>query len=276
MKLPMRRWPIFASLPLTVLVAAASCSSGSDACPSTPCGGSSDLSYGTCVADDGSKTYSFAGQTCSCPSGDAMQCSQCAASVQLYCEGVSQDGSTDDSSSGSGSSSGGSGSGSGSGSGGGSGGSSGSSGGIMDSSAPPCTMLLSGAVNASESCEVTVSYSNLTMRGTVVFTVPMPAPLQQVNVTIGQPGLPMTGIWSDTDPGATANIVAAELVDSSVANWQCSVGGGTTKGSYTLDLTLGMPEIMPNGETFGANGTLQATLPAAGDAGASVTLRASF
>src|ERR1700722_13479030 len=90
-----------APLVLSIVVAAA-CHSGDGDCGSTSCGGGSGLSYQSCSASDGSKSYSFNGQSCNCPTSDPQQCSDCAASVQLFCEGVSGDGGNGDSGSSSG------------------------------------------------------------------------------------------------------------------------------------------------------------------------------
>jgi hypothetical protein len=264
---------------LFVAVAApAACHSGNGSgCPTSSCKISA-LTYQTCQSSDGTVTYSFAGQSCSCPPSEAEQCSECDGNLQLYCEGVSGDGGGD-SGEDSGSSSGGQGDDSGGSSGGGSGGGSGSgSGGVMDSGEAPCVLGVSGAINASMTCEVTLTYTTLTKRADLTISVPQPMPLQAVSIEIGQPGEPMTGTWTGADTGATASISAVDSINSMNESWACQVSGGTSVGEYTLDLTVGKGQITSSGESFGANGTLTATLlPQSGtDAMGDVKVQVSF
>jgi hypothetical protein len=210
---------------LFVAVAApAACHSGNGSgCPTSSCKISA-LTYQTCQSSDGTVTYSFAGQSCSCPPSEAEQCSECDGNLQLYCEGVS------------------------------------------------------GAINASMTCEVTLTYTTLTKRADLTISVPQPMPLQAVSIEIGQPGEPMTGTWTGADTGATASISAVDSINSMNESWACQVSGGTSVGEYTLDLTVGKGQITSSGESFGANGTLTATLlpQSATDAMGDVKVQVSF
>ncbi len=247
------------SLFMAVAVTApAACHSSASECPTTPCNISS-LSYQTCQGADGTVSYNFAGQSCSCPPANAQQCSECNGTLQLYCEGALGDGG--DSGEDSSSSSGGQGDDSGSGSGGGSGGGSGSSSGdIMDSGEPPCLMALSGAINANVTCEVTLTYTTVTQRADLTISVPQPMPLQAVSVEISQPGEPVTGTWTGTDTGAMASISATDSIQSVNETWQCEASGGNSQGEFTLDLTVGKGRVTSTGQSYGATGTLTATL----------------
>ena len=215
-----------------------------------------------CPGSNGATNYTFGSQSCSCLPGDSTGCDACRAQVTYFCQ------------EGDGGSSSGSGSGSGgemdSGDDGGS--SSGSDGAPLDdASMPPCNLSVSGPVNGTFACVVTLNYSTAGKRSSLSIQVPMPKAFQEVVVSAAQPGLPMTGTWSSSDTGATGGVtVIAPASGMMDPTWQCSAGGAN--GSYTIDIKVegGMPT--PGGEAFGVTGTLDATMPAKTSTGATGTL----
>jgi hypothetical protein len=251
-------------LALAALAAVAACSKGSGStCATEACGGPSPLSYQACGASSDDVAYEFGGQSCRCVSSDAAACAACKSSVIAWCEGLGDAGGDGGSSSGSESDSGSGSGGSGSGSGGE----------IMDSSQPPCTLDLTGALSGSFACVVSVTYSKLSMRGDVTISVANPGALQEVAVSVQQPGVPATGVWANTDPGASGGMTVQGKPAAMVPTWQCSVGGAAPQGTYSMNLRVGIGKVTPSGEEFGATGTLDANLPALAQTGATGTVK---
>jgi len=269
----MRVHPVLAVALLSLVTAAACSKSSGSACTHEACGGPSPLSYEACGTSSDLTTYNFGGQSCSCPSSDASECFECKSSVVVWCEGLEDSGS--DSSSGGGPLD------SGGGSGGSSGGSgSGSSSGVFvpDGGPAPCNLSVSGAVSGVFTCSVSVTYATAANRGDVTISVADPRPLQQITLSLQKPGLPVTGSWANTDTGASGGITVEGESDASVPTWACTVGGTSPDGTYTMQLQVGagMPDM--GGEVFGANGTIDAMLPAVTSSGAmgTVSLHATF
>ncbi len=186
-----------------------------------------------------------------------------------------------------------SGSGGGSGSGGSSGGSGGGSGSssglpITDASEPPCTVTLKGEATGVFPCTAMLEYFTSSNRSTFTIAVADPRPLQLIQVTIQHSGHPMSGTWSDTDTGASGGVtVEGAEGDAGFPTWQSSAGGGAgdgggdgggTPGQYDLQLMVGVGKPTPTGESFGSTGTLDATLPAVTQTGATgtVTVHVAF
>jgi hypothetical protein len=134
-----------------------------------------------------------------------------------------------------------------------------------------------------------------TDRSAFSIAVADPRPLQFISITLQNPGHPMSGTWSSTDPGASGGAeVQATPTDAGTPTWQYFAGsttpqdaaapdgaaqdGGGTEGSYTLDIMVGQGMPVPGGEMFGSTGTFTATLPAEPQSGATgtVTVKINF
>jgi hypothetical protein len=167
----------------------------------------------------------------------------------------------------------------------------------MDGSGqPPCTITLQGAVNIAFSCTTTTEYVSAANRSLFSISVADSRPLQLLSITLQEPGHTMSGTWSSTDPGATggAEVQQGSMDGGPSPTWQVTAGGttpsdasapeagpqdgGSSEGSYTLDLMVGLGMPTPTGESFGSTGTFAATLPAVTQSGATgtVTIHANF
>jgi hypothetical protein len=159
-----------------------------------------------------------------------------------------------------------------------------------------CRVTLTGAVNVSFPCTTTTEYFTASNRSVFTIDVADSRPLQVLSIVIESAGQTMSGTWSSTDPGASggAEVQEGSTDGGSSPIWQVTAGGttstdasapeagpqdgGTTEGSYTLDITVSRAMPNPTGESFGATGTFAATLPAVTQSGATgtVTIHANF
>lgn len=148
---------------------------------------------------------------------------------------------------------------------------------VQLASGTPCTVALSGGLNATLACtnSPAIAYTTSSNQSAFAFNVQGTSTAPAVTVGIGFAGAPHTGTYAST--GATSG-TGATVQQASGATW-AAVAGSPAQGSYTLNLTdlgTGLSNSSGTGYT-GVHGSLDATLvPFSGSATGNVTLHATF
>jgi hypothetical protein len=154
--------------------------------------------------------------------------------------------------------------------------SAGGSGGAGGTGGGPCTITISGATQATLTCQASSLFDGSHNRGSVTLSVPNAAPLSSVVIDLARPGEVMTGMWANTDSGAMGGI---DVIASNSQAWSASQASPNSQGSYTMDLTAAnVIGQTTSAKTYLVHGTIDATLPPIAGTGATgnVTFHASF
>ena len=139
-----------------------------------------------------------------------------------------------------------------------------------------CSITLSGATQATVSCQASSVFDGTHNRGSVTLSVPNAAPLSSVTVDLTRPGEVTTGTWANTDSGAMGGV---DIIAQGGMAWVASETAPNSQGSYTMDLTgANVIGQTTSAKSYLVHGTMDATLlPIAGTGSSgNVMFHASF
>ena len=143
-----------------------------------------------------------------------------------------------------------------------------------------CSVTLSGvaSVAGTYNCAPTVTgWQQSNNMGAFGFAIAASGTAPGINVGLGFPGEPHSGTYSNTDTGAQGGVAVTLGSGASTQAWAALSGTSGNQGSYSLKFTgLGTSISTSAGKTYGASGSLDATLPGSGSTTGTVTLHVTF